>query len=147
MEIAVLVLGLVGFIMSWVVIGAVLCIIALLLGFICLKVKKHKLRVLGKIECIAGIFFSVLGILVAAVLIYGAVTGNSIIKVTNDVINRIEERFGSDDEEQKAPKGADSEAGTGATTDGADVENVDGGEADDATGVSDDTDGVENVGE
>ena len=62
MEIVVLVFGIVGFVMSWVIIGAVPAAIAILLGPIRLLIKKKPLRKLGKIEILIGMFFAFLAI-------------------------------------------------------------------------------------
>ena len=59
MEIVVLVLGLVGFVMSFVIVGAAPAALALLLGVLRLLIKKKRLTKLGKTEIIIGIVFSV----------------------------------------------------------------------------------------
>ncbi len=72
MEIVVLVLGIVGFVMSWVLIGAVPAVLAVLLGTIRLLMKKKRLTKLGKTEIIIGLVFAYLAI---GVSIYVYVAG------------------------------------------------------------------------
>ena len=72
MEIVVLVLGIVGFVMSWVIVGAAPAVLAILLGLGRLAYKKKPLRKLGKFEIILGIVFAVLAIGVSVyVYVYG----------------------------------------------------------------------------
>ena len=72
MEIVVLVLGIVGFVMSWVIVGAAPAVLAILLGLGRLAVRKRPLRKLGKFEIILGIIFAVLAIGVSVyVNVYG----------------------------------------------------------------------------
>ena len=72
MEIVVLVLGIVGFVMSWVIVGAAPAALAILFGLGRLAYKKKPLRKLGKFEIILGIIFAVLAIGVSAyVYVYG----------------------------------------------------------------------------
>ena len=72
MEIVVLVLGIVGFVMSWVIVGAAPAALAILLGLGRLAVRKRPLRKLGKFEIILGIIFAVLAIGVSVyVYVYG----------------------------------------------------------------------------
>ena len=72
MEIVVLVLGLVGFVMSWVIVGIFPAALAVILGAFRLLMKKKPVRKLGKIEIIAGIVFAVLAI---GISIYVYLTG------------------------------------------------------------------------
>ncbi|MCR5832185.1 MAG: hypothetical protein K6G67_08625 [Lachnospiraceae bacterium] len=72
MEIVVLVLGIVGFVMSWVIVGAAPAALAILFGLGRLAYKKKPLRKLGKFEIILGIIFAVLAIGVSVyVYVYG----------------------------------------------------------------------------
>ena len=72
MEIVVLVLGIVGFVMSWVIVGAAPAALAILFGLGRLTYKKKPLRKLGKFEIILGIIFAVLAIGVSVyVYVYG----------------------------------------------------------------------------
>ncbi len=66
MEIAVLVFGIVGFIMSPLIVGAAPAAFGILLGIFRLLNRKKHLKALGKIEITAGIVFGVLAILVSA---------------------------------------------------------------------------------
>jgi hypothetical protein len=72
MEIVVLVLGIVGFVMSWVIVGVAPALLAILFGLGRLAYKKKPLRKLGKFEIILGIIFAVLAIGVSVyVYVYG----------------------------------------------------------------------------
>lgn len=86
MQIAVLIIGLIGFIMSFAVVGIVPSGLGLLLGIGTFAVKKKKLKTLGKIEIIAGIIFSILGILISVVLYLGATKGMGIFGIWFDMI-------------------------------------------------------------
>lgn len=88
MEIVVLVLGLVGFVMSWVIVGAAPAILAILLGLLRLAVAKKKpLRKLGRGEIFIGIFFAILAIGVSVyVYVYG-VMDVDFVKLVREWIN------------------------------------------------------------
>ena len=72
MEIVVIVLGLVGFVMSWVIVGIFPACLAIILGSFRLMMKKKPLRKLGKAELIAGMIIAALAI---GVGIYMYLTG------------------------------------------------------------------------
>ena len=88
MEIVVLVLGIVGFVMSWVLIGAVPATLAVLLGTIRIIMKKKRLTKLGKAEIMIGIIF---GFLAIGVSIYVYVAGVMDIDFVNIIRIEIEE--------------------------------------------------------
>ena len=88
MEIVVLVLGIVGFVMSWVLIGAVPATLAVLLGTIRILMKKKRLTKLGKAEIMIGIIF---GFLAIGVSIYVYVAGVMDIDFVNIIRIEIEE--------------------------------------------------------
>ena len=88
MEIVVLVLGIVGFVMSWVLIGAVPATLAVLLGTIRILMKKKRLTKLGKAEIMIGIIF---GFLAIGVSIYVYVAGVMDIDFVNIIRVEIEE--------------------------------------------------------
>ena len=88
MEIIVLVLGAVGFVMSWVIVGAVPAFLAVILGSLRLLMKKKRLTKLGKTEIIIGIIF---GLLALGVSIYVYVAGVMDIDFVNIVRMEIEE--------------------------------------------------------
>ena len=88
MEIVVLVLGIVGFVMSWVLIGAVPATLAVLLGTIRIIMKKKRLTKLGKAEIMIGIIF---GFLAIEVSIYVYVAGVMDIDFVNIIRIEIEE--------------------------------------------------------
>ncbi len=72
MEIVVLVLGIVGFVMSWVIVGAIPAAIAILFGTFRLLMKKKRLTKLGKTEIVIGMIFAFLAV---GVSIYVYVAG------------------------------------------------------------------------
>ncbi|MBO4890343.1 MAG: hypothetical protein J5574_05060 [Lachnospiraceae bacterium] len=87
MEIVVLVLGIVGFVMSWVIVGAAPAVLAILLGLGRLAVRKKPLRKLGRFEIILGIIFAVLAIGVSVyVYVYG-VMDVDFVKLVREWIN------------------------------------------------------------
>ena len=88
MEIVVLVLGLVGFVMSFVIVGAVPAALAIILGSLRLLMKKKRLKKLGKTEIIIGIVFAVLAI---AVSVYVYTAGVMDIDFVNLIRVEIEE--------------------------------------------------------
>ncbi len=88
MEIIVLVLGIVGFVMSVVLIGAVPATLAILLGTIRILMKKKRLTKLGKAEIMIGIIF---GFLAVGVSIYVYVAGVMDIDFVNIIRVEIEE--------------------------------------------------------
>jgi hypothetical protein len=88
MEIIVLVLGAVGFVMSWVIVGAVPAFLAVILGSFRLLMKKKRLTKLGKTEIVIGI---ILGLLALGVSVYVYVAGVMDIDFVNIVRMEIEE--------------------------------------------------------
>ena len=86
MEIVVLVLGLVGFIMSFVIVGIAPATLALLLGTGWLLVKKKPLRKLGRIETIIGIVFAALAIFVALYVYFAGVMEINFVKIVRQDI-------------------------------------------------------------
>ncbi len=86
MEIIVLVLGMVGFIMAFVIVGAVPACLAILLGTGRLMMKKKPLRKLGKVETIIGIVFGILAILVALYVYFAGVMDIDFVKIVRQDI-------------------------------------------------------------
>ena len=89
MEIVVLVLGIVGFVMSWVIVGAAPAALAILLGLLRLAIKKKPLRKLGKVEIIIGIVFAVLAIGVAVYVYVAGVMDVDFVKLVKEWIDGI----------------------------------------------------------
>ena len=87
MEIIVLVLGTVGFVMSWVIVGAVPAAVALLLGAIRLMIKKKPLRKLGKFETVLGMVFAALGVLIGVYVYYAGIMDIDFVRIVRDDIN------------------------------------------------------------
>ena len=87
MEIVVLVLGLVGFIMSFVIVGAAPAALALLLGVLRLLIKKKRLTKLGKTEIIIGIVFSVIAIIVSLYVYFAGVMDIDFVKIIRQEID------------------------------------------------------------
>ena len=89
MEIIVLVLGIVGFVMSWVIVGAVPAALAILLGFGRLAIKKKPLRKLGKTEIIIGIVFACLAVTVSIYVYVAGVMDIDVVKLVREWIRDI----------------------------------------------------------
>ncbi len=89
MEIIVLVLGTVGFVMSWVIVGAAPAALAIILGLIRLAIKKKPLRKLGKVEIIIGIIFAVLAIGVSVYVYVAGVMDIDFVKLVREWIQGI----------------------------------------------------------
>ena len=87
MEIVVLVLGLVGFVMSFVIVGATPAALALLLGVLRLLIKKKRLTKLGKTEIIIGIVFSVIAIIVSLYVYFAGVMDIDFVKIIRQEID------------------------------------------------------------
>ena len=93
MEIVVLVLGLVGFIMSFVIVGIAPAGLAILLGTGRLLMKKKPLRKLGRTEIMIGIVFSALAIIVAAYVYFAGVMDIDFVNLVRGYIHDIGEWF------------------------------------------------------
>lgn len=90
MEIIVLVLGIVGFVMSWVIVGAAPAALAILLGFSRLAFKKKPLRKLGKVEIIIGIVFAFLAIGVSIYVYVAGIMDIDFVKLVREWIRDID---------------------------------------------------------
>ena len=93
MEIVVIVLGIVGFVMSWVIVGIIPAILAIVLGILRLmiKIKKKPLTKLGRIEIIIGIVFAVLAVAVALYVYYAGVMEIDFVKLVRQEIQDIKD--------------------------------------------------------
>ena len=89
MEIIVLVLGTVGFVMSWVIVGAAPAALAIILGLLRLAIKKKPLRKLGKVEIVIGIIFAVLAIGVSVYVYVAGVMDIDFVKLVREWIQGI----------------------------------------------------------
>ncbi len=89
MEIVVLVLGIVGFVMSWVLIGAVPAVLAVLLGTIRLLMKKKRLTKLGKTEIIIGLVFAYLAIGVSIYVYVAGIMDIDFVQIIRMEINEL----------------------------------------------------------
>ena len=89
MEIVVLVLGLVGFVMSFVIVGAAPAALALLLGVLRLLIKKKRLTKLGKTEIIIGIVISVIAIMVSLYVYFAGVMDIDFVKIIRQEIDSL----------------------------------------------------------
>ena len=81
MEIVVLVLGIVGFIMSWVIVGAIPAALAIVLGPIRLMIKKKPLRKLGRFEITLGIVFAIPALIISIYFYFMHFKGIDFIEV------------------------------------------------------------------
>ncbi len=89
MEIVVLVLGIVGFVMSWVIVGMVPAILAIVLGALRLLIKKKRLTKLGKSEIIIGMVFAALAIIISLYVYYAGVMEVDFVKIVRQEIDDI----------------------------------------------------------
>ena len=89
MEIIVLVLGTVGFVMSWVIVGVAPAALAIILGLLRLAIKKKPLRKLGKVEIVIGIIFAVLAIGVSVYVYVAGVMDIDFVKLVREWIQGI----------------------------------------------------------
>ncbi len=89
MEIVVLVLGIVGFVMSWVIVGAAPAALAILFGLGRLMFKKKPLRRLGRVEIMIGIIFAVLAIGVAIYVYVAGVMDIDFVKLVREWIDNL----------------------------------------------------------
>ncbi len=89
MEIVVLVLGIVGFVMSWVIVGMVPAFLAVVFGALRLMIKKKPLTKLGKAEIIIGMVFALLACLVALYVYYAGVMDVDFVKIVRQEIQDI----------------------------------------------------------
>ena len=93
MEIVVLVLGIVGFVMSPVIVGAVPAALAILFGSGRLLVKKKRLRKLGKAEIIIGMIFAFLAVIISLYVYYAGVMEIDFVKIVRQEIQKITRFF------------------------------------------------------
>ena len=93
MEIIVLVLGIVGFVMSFVIVGAVPAVLAILFGAVRLMMKKKRLTKLGKTEIIIGIVFAVLAVIVSLYVYFAGVMDIDFVNLVRGYIHDIGEWF------------------------------------------------------
>lgn len=92
MEIVVLVLGIVGFVMSWVIVGAVPALLAIIFGGVRFLVKK-RLSKLGKVEMIIGMVAGILAILVSVYVYLAGIMDVDFVKVVREFIDGIVSKF------------------------------------------------------
>ncbi len=93
MEIVVLVLGIVGFVMSWVIVGAVPAALAVILGFLRLLMKKKRLSKLGRVEIVIGIVFAVLAIIVSIYVYAAGIMDIDFVKVVREFIDGLMDKL------------------------------------------------------
>ena len=100
MEIVVLVLGIVGFVMSWVIVGAIPAGLAVILGSLRLLMKKKRLSKLGRVEIIIGIVFAVLAIGVSVYVYAAGIMDIDFVKIVREFIDGLKDKlpFGSGEE-------------------------------------------------
>ena len=89
MEIVVLVLGIVGFVMSWVIVGMVPAVLAVILGAFRLLMKKKRLTKLGKTEIIIGMIFALLAVTIALYVYFAGVMDVDFVKIVRQEIDDI----------------------------------------------------------
>ena len=94
MEIVVLVLGIVGCVMSPLIVGALPAALAVLLGLLRLMLKKKKpLKKLGKAEIMIGIIFGVIAIIISLYVYYAGVMEIDFVKIVRQYIQNIRDFF------------------------------------------------------
>ncbi len=89
MEIVVLVLGIVGFVMSAVIVGAVPAFLAIILGSLRLMMKKKPLSKLGKAEIRIGIVFAVLAVIVSVYVYLTGIMDIDFVRIVRGYIQDI----------------------------------------------------------
>ena len=95
MEIVVLVLGIVGFIMSFVIVGAIPAALAIILGVgrLLVKIKKKPLRKMARVEIIIGLVFAALAVIVSLYVYFAGVMNIDFVKIVRQDIKDIGEWF------------------------------------------------------
>ncbi len=93
MEIVVLVLGIVGFVMSWVLVGAVPAVLAVLFGTIRLLMKKKPLTKLGKTEIIIGLVFAYIAIAVSIYVYVAGIMDIDFVEIVRMEINEFKNKL------------------------------------------------------
>jgi len=93
MEIVVIVLGIVGFVMSFVLVGAVPAALAIILGALRLAYRKKRLTKLGRIEIKIGIVFAVLAIAVSVYVYVAGVMDIDFVNIIRESIDSFLSRF------------------------------------------------------
>lgn len=95
MEIVVLVLGIVGFIMSFVIVGAIPAALAIILGVgrLLVKIKKKPLRKMARVEIIIGIVFAALAVIVSLYVYFAGVMNIDFVKIVRQDIKDIGDWF------------------------------------------------------
>ena len=81
MEIVVLVLGIVGFVLSWVIVGIFPASLAVILGSLRLMIKKKPVRKLQKAEIIIGIVFALLAVGVSLYVYFTGIMDVDFVKL------------------------------------------------------------------
>ena len=89
MEIVVLVLGIVGFVMSWVIVGMIPAVLAVILGAFRLLMKKKRLTKLGKTEIIIGMIFALLAVTIALYVYFAGVMDVDFVNIVRQEIDDI----------------------------------------------------------
>lgn len=89
MEIVVLVLGIVGFVMSWVIVGIAPAVLAILLGAGRLLIKKKPLRKLGKTEIVIGIVFAALAVIIGLYVYFAGVMDIDFVRLVRTWIRDV----------------------------------------------------------
>ena len=87
MEIVVLVLGIVGFVMSWVIVGMIPAVLAVILGAFRLLMKKKRLTKLGKTEIIIGMIFALLAVTIALYVYFAGIMEVDFVKIVRQEID------------------------------------------------------------
>ena len=95
MEIVVLVLGIVGFIMSFVIVGAIPAALAIILGVgrLLVKIKKKPLRKMARVEIIIGLVFAALAVIVSLYVYFAGVMNIDFVKIVRQDIKDIGDWF------------------------------------------------------
>ena len=86
MEIIVLVLGIVSFIMSFVIVGIIPAALAIILGIGRLLVKKRPQTKLARTETVIGVVFAIIAIVVAAYVYFAGVMDIDFVKIVREDI-------------------------------------------------------------
>ncbi len=93
MEIVILVLGLVGFVMSAVIVGIFPASLAIILGSLRLMIKKKPLRKLGKTEIMIGMIFAALAIIISIYMYLTGIMDVDFVKLFRQWVNDMTPSF------------------------------------------------------
>jgi len=94
LAIAALVLGIIGLLLSWLIVPAILSILAIIFGFLGRSKAKNQPHVGGTGMAIAGLVTGIIGVLIAiAVFVFGSILVNEVSDNANEDIEQFNEEL------------------------------------------------------